>query len=65
MLTSSELWNEHNARTFQNKSTMLGVIFAKINAEAREWVLVGATHSGHHIPRDLEFFFLVVTVELC
>jgi hypothetical protein len=46
MLVAWEIWNERNARTFKNKSTMPTIIFDRIKLEARTWVVAGAKHLG-------------------
>lgn len=38
MLVVWEIWNEHNARVFNNKFTMTGYIFYRIREEACIWV---------------------------
>ena len=52
MLTSWELWNERNARTFRLTSTLPAIIFSRIKSEASAWALAGAKHLGHLIPGD-------------
>ena len=42
MLTSWELWNERNARTFTKTSTLPATLFSRIKLEAKSWVLAGA-----------------------
>jgi hypothetical protein len=46
MLVAWEIWNERNARTFKNKSTLPAIIFDRIKSEARTWVVAGAKHLG-------------------
>jgi hypothetical protein len=42
LLVTWELWNERNARVFNNKYTNHDVILDKIKREARMWVIAGA-----------------------
>jgi hypothetical protein len=46
MLVAWEIWNERNARTFKNKSTLPTIIFDRIKSQARIWVVAGAKHLG-------------------
>jgi hypothetical protein len=46
MLVAWEIWNDRNARTFKNVSTMPTIIFDRIKYEARTWVIAGAKHLG-------------------
>jgi hypothetical protein len=52
MLVSWELWNERNARFFNNKSSMALVVLARIKSEARSWVFTGAKYLVYLIPGD-------------
>ena len=52
LLVTWEVWNERNARVFQNKSAPSLVVVDKVKNEARLWVLVGAKCLGNLIPRE-------------
>jgi hypothetical protein len=52
LLVTWELWNERNARVFNNKHATHDVILEKIKREARLWVLAGAKHLGQIMPGE-------------
>jgi hypothetical protein len=52
LLTVWELWNERNARVFQNKHSPSFVIVDKIKGEAMLWVLAGAKRLGDLLPGE-------------
>ena len=52
LLTTWELWNERNARVFNNKHSPPLVILDRIKREARMWVLAGAKRMGEMMPRE-------------
>ena len=52
LLASWEIWNERNARVFRNKFAPPTVVFNKIKAEARLWVVAGAKRLGEIMPGE-------------
>ena len=52
LLVTWEVWNERNARVFQNKSVPSLVLLEKVKTEARLWVLAGAKCLDSFIPRE-------------
>jgi hypothetical protein len=52
LLDTWELWNERNARVFNNKHATVAVILEKIKNEARLWVTAGAKHLGKIMPGE-------------
>jgi hypothetical protein len=55
MLIAWDIWNERNARTFKNLSTMPTIIFNRIKSEARTWVIAGPKHLGLVIAEEFAF----------
>jgi hypothetical protein len=60
LLAVWELWNEQNARVFNNKSSPSFVIFYKIKSEARLWVFAGARKLGSIIPKSRLLWLLLL-----
>jgi chemotaxis methyl-accepting protein methylase len=52
LLTSWEIWDEHNARIFQNKHVPSLIILDKIKKEARIWVKAGAKTLSDLVPGE-------------
>ena len=52
LLTSWVIWNERNARVFRNKHAPTMVVFDKIKADARLWVIAGAKRLGEIVPGE-------------
>jgi hypothetical protein len=52
LLTVWEIWNERNARIFNNKHSPTFVILDKIKCEARLWVIAGAKDLGRLMPGE-------------
>ena len=52
LLVTWEVWNERNARVFNNKSVPSLVLLDKVKNEARLWVLAGAKCLGNLMSRE-------------
>jgi hypothetical protein len=52
MLVVWELWNERNARIFNNKSATPTIVMSKIRCEAKSWGIAGATHLCNIMPGE-------------
>jgi hypothetical protein len=52
LLLSWEVWNERNARVFNNKHAPPSVLLENIKCEARLWVLAGAKRLSNLMPRE-------------
>ena len=52
LLVTWEIWNERNARIFNNKHSPSFVILDRIKREARMWVTAGAKRLGEIMPRE-------------
>ncbi|XBH55010.1 hypothetical protein VPH35_077182 [Triticum aestivum] len=50
MLICWAIWNERNARIFQNKASLPTHIFSSIKAEAQLWVRAGVKYLRNLIP---------------
>ena len=42
ILITWEIWKERNAWVFNNKFTMLSVLFQRIKSKSKNWILAGA-----------------------
>ena len=52
MLTSWNIWNERNARVFQNEFASPSTTLAKIKIDVKNWALAGAKHLSHIVPGE-------------
>jgi hypothetical protein len=52
MLILWEVWKERNNRVFNNKRAPSQVVFDRVKAEARLWVLAGAKNLGYLMPGE-------------
>ena len=52
LLVTGEIWNERNARVFNNEHSSSFVILDRIKREARMWVTAGGKRLGEIMPRE-------------